>query len=185
MAQAAVVPRGEFVEFPVEAIEQLISDRFEQQVDRFSDRIAVNTGGDELTYAELDDWANRIASAILARRGEGEEPVGLLLGQGASAIAAILGVLKAGKIYVPLDPSYPLARLAHMLDWAGAGVVATDSMNAELAGSLIGDRGHLLVVDHLGDVGDGGRLGLPASPDAVAYVFFTSGSTGTPKGVFD
>ena len=183
--QAAVVPRGEFAEFPAEAIEQSIPERFEQQVDRFSGRVAVKSQGIEVTYADLDDWANRIASAILARRGEKEEPVGLLLGQGASAIAAILGVLKAGKIYVPLDPSYPLARLAHMLDWVGAEVVATDSTNAGLAGSLAGDHGRLLVVDRLDGRGDGGRPGLPVSPDAVAYVFFTSGSTGKPKGVFD
>jgi amino acid adenylation domain-containing protein len=179
-----VVPRGMFVEFPIEEIERSISDRFERQVDRFSDRIAVKAGAAELTYAELDDWANRIASAILARRGEEPEPIGLLLEQGASSIAAILGVLKAGKIYVPLDPTYPQARLAQMLDWVGARLVVTDSLNAELAGSLVGD-GRLLVVDHLGNPGDGERPGLRVSPDTVAYIFFTSGSTGEPKGVFD
>lgn len=181
----SVIGRGEFVEFSIEEIEQSISDRFEQQVDRCADRIAVKTGSVELTYAELDEWANRIASSILARRGESQEPVGLLIEQGARSIAAILGVLKAGKIYVPLDPSYPLARLAHMLEWAGARLVVTDSANAGVAGSLAGDRGHPLVVDRLGDAGDGGRPGHRVSPDDVAYIFFTSGSTGEPKGVFD
>jgi amino acid adenylation domain-containing protein len=185
VARTVVVPRGMFVEFPVEEIEQSISDRFEQQVERFPDRIAVKTGAAELTYAELDDWANRIASAILARRGEKPEPVGLLLEQGVSSIAAILGVLKAGKIYVPLDPTYPQARLAKMLDWAGAGLLATDSLNTGLAASLIRDDGNLLVVDRLGNPGDGERPDLRVSPDAVAYIFFTSGSTGEPKGVFD
>ena len=182
---ATVSPRGEFLAFPADAIEQSISDRFEQQADRFSNRIAVQTRSERLTYSELDDWANRVAHAILARRGEAEEPVGLLLGQGSSAIAAVLGVLKAGKVYVPLDPSYPLARLVGMLEWAGAGIVATDSTNAELARSLIGEAGRLVEVDRLRGAGDGGRPGLSVSPDAVAYVFFTSGSTGRPKGVFD
>jgi amino acid adenylation domain-containing protein len=185
VAQIRVAPQGTFVGFPVEEIEQSISARFEQQVEHFSDRLAVKTATAELTYTELDDWANRIASAILARRGEGPEPIGLLLDQGAASIAAILGVLKAGKIYVPLDPTYPRARLVQMLDWVDAGLVATDSLNAGLAASVIRDDGNLLMVDRLGNPGDGERPGLRVSPDAVAYIFFTSGSTGEPKGVFD
>jgi amino acid adenylation domain-containing protein len=176
-----VPPRGSFDEFPPEEIEQSLSDRFERQVDRFSDRIAVGAGSIELTYAELDAWANRIASAILARRGETPEPIGLVLEQGPSAIAAILGSLKAGKIYVPLDPTYPRARLEHVLDWVGAGLVLTDS----LARSLLPDGGDVLVVDRLGSAVEDHRPCLHVSPDSLAYVFFTSGSTGEPKGVFD
>jgi amino acid adenylation domain-containing protein len=183
--RAGVAPRGEFLGFPLVSIEQSVPDRFEQQVDLYASRVAVQSRFDRLTYAELDGWANRIASAILAERGEGEEPIALLFEQGAAAIAAVLGVLKAGKIYVPLDPGHPSLRLAQMREWVGAELVVTDSLNADVARSLFGQTGRLLLVDRLRDGSDDGRPALPVSPDAVAYVFFTSGSTGAPKGVFD
>ena len=88
--QATVRPRGEFVEFEADAIEQSIPHRFEQQVDRNPEAIAIQTSGDRLTYAELDAWANRIAHALLEQSGERQEPVGVLLTQGATAVAATI-----------------------------------------------------------------------------------------------
>ncbi len=184
MHRVRVAPRGEFVEFSLDDVEQSIPGRFEQQAKRFSDRIALKTAGADLTYSELDDWANRIALALLEQRGVDLQPVGLLFGQGASSVAATLGVLKAGKVYVPLDPSYPPARIALMARLAGVGLVATDASHAGLANGIGCDRGPL-VVDRLGDPGNGGSAGVEVSPDAVAYIYFTSGSTGEPKGVFD
>jgi non-ribosomal peptide synthetase component F len=183
--QATIRPRGEFVEFTADAIEQSIPDRFEQQVDRHAQRVAVHTHAEQLTYAELDDWANRIASAVISRRDRGQEPIGLLLEQGPSAIAAVLGVLKAGKIYVPLDPSSATSRVAAIRQFVGAELIVSDSQHAAHARSLIDDADQFLVVDRLRNAGDGRRPHISISPDAVAYVFFTSGSTGTPKGVFD
>src|SRR5439155_3996037 len=118
-----------FVEFQREEIEQSIPQRFEQQVQRYPDRIAVETRTHQLTYAALNRLANRIAHAILSQRRRENEPVALLLDQGASAIAAVFGVLKAGKIYVPLDPSYPFARIAYMLEDSQAPIVVTNSTN--------------------------------------------------------
>lgn len=182
---AGVVPRGEFHEILAQQIEQSIPQRFEQQVDRFAGRIAVKTANVELTYAELDEWANRIALAILARRGAQPDAVGLLLGQGAVSAAATLGVLKAGKFYVPLDPFYPPARLAGMLEWVGVPLLVTAASHADLAASLASSSDGIVVADRLGDHDGVGRPGVHISPDATAYVFFTSGSTGAPKGVFD
>ena len=90
-------PTGRFIEFPQEAIEQSIPARFEQQVHQYADCLAVKAKEQALTYAELNAAANRVAHAILARRGEGQEPVALLFAKGVSLIVAILGVLKAGK----------------------------------------------------------------------------------------
>jgi non-ribosomal peptide synthetase component F len=114
-----------------------------------------------------------------------QEPVGVLLAQGASAVPAILGVLKAGKIYVPLDPLLPEARLADARAWVGVRLIATDSKGFPLARSVADRSGDVLIVDCLRDRGDDPRPVDLASPDDIAYVFFTSGSTGTPKGVFD
>src|SRR5262245_23342123 len=104
-------PTGTFIPFPPEAIEQSIPDRFEQQVARNPERQAVKNGNQVLTYVGLNQIANRVARAILAQGGACTEPIALLFRTGASAIAALLGVLKAGKFYVPLDPTYPPARL--------------------------------------------------------------------------
>src|SRR5262245_19638566 len=98
-------PSGRFEPFAIEDIEQSVPARFEQQVDRHADRIAVRTPAETLTYADLDRLANRIAHAILARAGEGGAPVAILFEHGAVGIGAVLGVLKAGCCYVPLDPA--------------------------------------------------------------------------------
>src|ERR687883_48442 len=104
-----------FIRFEKEETEQSIPQRFEQQVSRCPDRLAVKTKSHQLTYAALNKVANRVARALLARRGEGAESIALLLEHNALMIAAILGVLKAGKVYVPLDPSFPYARNAYIL----------------------------------------------------------------------
>ncbi len=182
--RVSVLPRGEFGQFTASAVEQSIPDRFEQQVYRFPDRLAVQTKSDRLTYAELDDWSNRIAADILERRGPGQEHVAVLLPQGASAVAAILAVLKAGKVYVPLDPSHPPAGLMRTREWVGAVLVATESSHADLARSIAGRADRVFLVDRCHE-GGGERPGLEVSPDDTAYVFFTSGSTGKAKGVYD
>ena len=106
-------PTGTFIPFANEDIEQSIPERFEQMVRTYPDRLAIKSNNHELTYDELNKAANRVANSILGRRGEGQEPIALLLDQGAPAITSILGVLKAGKIYVPLDPSFPRARTSY------------------------------------------------------------------------
>ena len=109
-------PTGIFVEFKQEEIEQSIPERFEKIVRQHPKRIAVKTHHHSLTYDELNKAANRIARAILARVGEGQEPVALLFEHGAPIVAAILGILKAGKIYVSLDPAFPQTRAGRMLE---------------------------------------------------------------------
>jgi non-ribosomal peptide synthetase component F len=142
----------------------------------------------ELADSPLRSHGGRATSWAVTRRPtldviRAQEPVGVLLAQGASAVPAILGVLKAGKIYVPLDPLFPEARLADARAWVGARLIATDSKSFPLARSVADRSGDVLIVDCLRDRGDDPRPVDLASPDDIAYVFFTSGSTGTPKGL--
>jgi amino acid adenylation domain-containing protein len=108
----------------------------------------------------------------------------LLFEQGIPVVVAVLAVLKAGKTYVPLDPTHPPARLGELLADAGANLILTDRGHRALAERL-GAAGALHVVDTDTLDGDlpGDNLGLAVSPDAIAYMLYTSGSTGRPKGV--
>ena len=178
-----VHPTGTFVEFAPEAIEQSIPNRFEQQVARHPERLAVKSRQQTLTYAALNQMANRVARAIQARCGEGAEPIALLLEQGAPVIAALLGVLKAGKFYVPLDPRYPPARLTYMLEDSQARLIVTHTQHLPLT-KAIGRYGlGVLNLDELDAELYDENLGMALSPDTLAYLLYTSGSTGAPKGV--
>jgi non-ribosomal peptide synthetase component F len=178
-----VHPTGTFVEFTQAEVEQSLPDRFEQQVAQYPDRIAVKTAHGALTYHELNQAANRVARAILARAGTGQEPVGLLFENGAQAISAIFGVLKAGKFYVPLDPSFPHGRLAAILEDAETQLLVTNSQNYGVASALTRGRLQLLNVDTTDAGVSDANLGLSVSPEDFACICYTSGSTGQPKGV--
>ena len=176
-------PTGNFAEFKREEIEQSIPDRFEEQVRKYPNRLAIKGKNYELSYSDLNLVANRVARAVLDQRGGGEEPVALLLEQGAPLITGILGILKAGKITVPLDPSYPSGRTSYMLEDSQASLILTNKQNLSLARESAKCGIKLLNIDDL-DVNLSIRdPGLSISPDNLAYILYTSGSTGLPKGV--
>jgi amino acid adenylation domain-containing protein len=145
--------------------------------------LAVVCGEERLTYRELDRRSNRLARSLAALGVTSETPVGLLLERSAALIVALLGVLKAGGAYLPLDPSFPVERLTLMLADAGAPLVLT---RAGLAPGLSSRSGIRILSDwEAGDGGDG-EAASPASgvtAGNLAYVIYTSGSTGRPKGV--
>lgn len=176
-------PTSPFIEFRKEEIEQSIPERFEDQARRHAQRLAIKTKDHNLTYDELNAAANRIAHAILACRGERQEQVALIFRQGAIAIAAVLGVLKAGKAYVPLDPLAPKARNAHILRDAQTGLIVADNEHAAFAHELAGDEIPVLNTDGLESGFPGDNPGLRIAPDNLSYLIYTSGSTGEPKGV--
>jgi amino acid adenylation domain-containing protein len=176
-------PTGKFISFPNDAIEQSIGARFEQMAQSYPDRLAAKIASCAITYQELNQAANRIARTILAEL-EGKAPVVLLLDYDTSTITAILGVLKTGRAYVPLDPTYPPAQLTSMLKDVQAPLIITNSRLYPSARSLASNSVSVLNLDAIGEQIPAANLAVPISPDSVAYVLYTSGSTGRPKGVF-
>ncbi|MEO8035782.1 MAG: AMP-binding protein, partial [Acidobacteriota bacterium] len=154
---------------------------FEEQVRRDPSRIALRCEGEELSYGDLDARANRLAHHLRSLGVQCEFLVGLCLARSLDLVAGILGILKAGAAYVPLDPSYPLNRLRFIIDDSRVAVVVTRSLHAHLLGDA-----PLVCLDT-----DASAIGAqPSSPpkferhiDDAAYVIYTSGSTGQPKGV--
>ncbi|KOV35526.1 hybrid non-ribosomal peptide synthetase/type I polyketide synthase [Streptomyces sp. XY152] len=151
-------------------------------LDRFRARpgaTAVDAGEASLTYGELD----RASAALAARlRTHGVRPgdlVGLLTEPGADTVVGVVGVLRAGAGWVPLDPEHPRARLAEQLTRTGASTVVCHSPTLRLARALTGVR--TVAADEPSD--DDGRTVAAPDPGAIAYVIFTSGSTGRPKAV--
>lgn len=176
-------PSGTFSEFSREEIEQSIPRRFEEIARRNPNRLAVKTRKQALDYAQLNNAANIVARAVLDRSSEAAEPVALLLENDMPMIAAILGALKAGKSYVPLDVSYPRATIAYILENSAARVVVTNTANLPLARELACGRARFVNLDGRDAGTSAPNLDLNIAPDLPAYILYTSGSTGKPKGV--
>lgn len=176
-------PTRTFIEFKKPETEQSIIDRFEQQVDQNPNHTATKTRYGELTYRALNQIANQIARAILAKGGTGVEPVALLLGNDIPMIAAIFGTLKAGKIYLPVDPLHPISRITHILKDAQPSLILTNTKYLALAQQLVSDPSQLIDLDQDLDDLSPQNLGLSIPPDRLAYIIYTSGSTGQPKGI--
>lgn len=174
----------------------LIHRLFEEATDRTPQAAALYDGERQMSFAELDHAAERIAQAILASRGlpadaslPADTMIGLALGRGIEATASALGILKAGAAWVPLDPSYPASRLQFMLeDTAAPSVLTTRALLGKLP-FLAESKAAALCLDEIlatespaGQARPDRRM-TGQSADPLAYVFYTSGSTGTPKGV--
>ncbi|MGI5183219.1 non-ribosomal peptide synthetase/MFS transporter [Dactylosporangium sp. CA-152071] len=165
-------PAGRRVSYTMEQpLDQLIA----RHAALTPDATAVVAADGSLTYAELDRRAGVVAARLLAGGVRPQEPVAVLTERGVSLPVAMLGALKAGAAYLPIDPGYPDGRVADILDAAGARFVLTE---AAFAGR-VADRRALVVADLAGEPAQAVRVPM----DHLAYVIFTSGSTGTPKGV--
>ncbi|QQQ00676.1 non-ribosomal peptide synthetase [Lysobacter enzymogenes] len=152
---------------------------FEAQAARTPAAIAVESGDQRLSYAELDAQAEAVARALAARGVGAGDLVGLYLERSPAMLAALLGTLKAGAAYVPMDPSYPAQRLGYMLEDASMRLVLGDR---DLIANLPAGQASLSLKDALADAG-AARAPVAVGACDPAYVIFTSGSTGRPKGV--
>ncbi|MFJ6215458.1 amino acid adenylation domain-containing protein [Streptomyces sp. NPDC092296] len=153
---------------------------FEDQTARTPDATAVRFEGAELSYAELNLRANRLAHHLRSYGVGPESVVGVCLNRSLDLVVALLAVLKAGGAYLPLDPDYPADRLGFMLTDSGADVVITD---AGLAPLVAGHARFLVdITEELPDRWTHDPV-FAAAPEHTAYVIYTSGSTGRPKGV--
>ncbi|MDL1986225.1 MAG: amino acid adenylation domain-containing protein [Deltaproteobacteria bacterium] len=162
--------------FPVGAsIHQL----FEEQVRRTPDHTAIRDNDEELTYKQLNNRANILASHLIGLDPETDELVGICMGKSAACVVAMLGVLKTGVAYLPLDPSLPEKRLQWILEDAGTRIVIADeSRLSHLDVPIKIDYGTLDFEDHVQE-----NPGQVVESSQLAYCIYTSGSTGKPKGV--
>ena len=153
---------------------------FERQVAERPHAVAVEMGGERLTYRELDQRATRIARRLRALGVRPDALVGVCVERSLEMVAALLGILKAGGAYVPLDPSYPAERLRQILE--------ISRLRRIVVGRALRERlpafdGEALILEEAAAPEVADTLALAPEPSNLAYVLFTSGSTGRPKGV--
>ena len=156
---------------------------FERQAQQRPDAIAVRMGDEQLTYRELDCRANQLARALQKAGVEPGTLVAVSFERSVELIVGVLGVLKAGAAYLPIDSSYPFERLAMIFDDALPCVLLTQE---RLVAGLPKSCARTICIDSdWPSIADesAGQFVAGAAPDTVAYVIYTSGSTGTPKGV--
>ncbi|MCU1760280.1 amino acid adenylation domain-containing protein, partial [Pseudomonas sp. 14P_8.1_Bac3] len=159
-----------------------VHQRIAELAARRPERTAVIFAGQRFSYGAIDQRANRLAHALIARGVGPETRVGVALPRSEGVIVALLAVLKAGAAYVPLDTSYPRERLAYLIEDSGLALLLTDSaVSAQLPVHGAVSR---LELDRL-DLDDQPTSApqVQLDPQNLAYVIYTSGSTGNPKGV--
>ncbi len=166
--------------------EVTLVELFERQVERDPAAIAVVSGEQQVTYKELNERANRVARHLQELGVGPEGRVGLLLERGIEMVVGLFGIIKAGAAYVPLDPSYPLARLEYMVRDAALNVVLTERRSQQFAREVAGSVGEVLSLDESwAEQESGANLAVTIDSENLAYIIYTSGSTGQPKGVMN
>lgn len=155
---------------------------FERQASRTPAAVALVCDDDSLTYAELDDRANRLAHHLVAHGVVADALVAVCLDRSIQLMVSVLAILKAGAAYLPLDRAWPALRRQSVLEASGADLLLTDEHATAFGGAA-----HIPTIDptRLDLRSQPGTAPAPgrASPESLAYVLFTSGSTGRPKGV--
>ena len=169
------------------ARDKCVHELFEEQVERTPDAVAAAYGEEQVSYGHLNRRANRLAHYLISLGVKPDDRVAICVERGLEMVIGILGILKAGAAYVPLDPSYPAERLRFMVEDSSPVVVMTQE---SLRGMVEGIVDEMRVVELSGVMNRPGDReeernpgGLGTTSQNLCYVIYTSGSTGTPKGV--
>ena len=162
-------PLPEFI--PVET--PFIHKRFEKQVETKPDEIALVATDATLTYKELNEKANRIANALIKKGVKPKSNILGMLKRDSALIATIIGILKAGCTFVPLDLEYPVERIQYIYENSQADYIISEDESTEVS----------LNIEELLKEENTENPNVEISPDDLAYMIYTSGSTGKPKGV--
>ncbi|WP_228002531.1 amino acid adenylation domain-containing protein [Nocardia australiensis] len=177
LAEVATFEAGPRAEFPYTTIDRLFSEQAAAHPDRVALIPAADSGDEPLTYAELSGRVNGFAARLHELGASGNECVPVVLARSTDMLVAILGILRAGCAYVPLDPDYPAARIRTVLSDCAARFVVADPRHAHVYTELGVTR--VPVTDTVS-----GRVVENVShPADLSYLIYTSGSTGVPKGV--
>ncbi len=167
---------------------QSVHQLFEEQVRKSPDAVAVVCGDESLSYAELNEQANRLAHYLIGLGVKPDDRVGICVERSLGMVVGLLGILKSGGAYVPLDPAYPTERLRQVLADAAPKILLSDAAGREAVGNNGLKKVTALDIDIRSDFSalpfsnpEPKYLGL--TPRHFAYIMYTSGSTGTPKGV--
>ena len=159
-------------------LNRCVHQLFEAQAARTPERIAAVSDRGQLTYLELNAKANQVARGILARQAVTGSYVPIVMEGGLPVVIAMLGAMKAGVAFVPVDVNWPTERIQRILDELDSGVLLTTA-SATNSEALRGRS--LYLVDEEAWGGSTANLNLPTDPEAPIYAFYTSGSTGAPK----
>ena len=167
------------VDVPLQTAHQF----FERRAEESPNALAVMWGDQTITYGLLNQRSNRLARHLQKLGAGPEVRVGICMARGLELIVGLLGILKAGAAYVPLDPNYPPERVEYMLKDSAAPLLLVQKSSA---GKFLSYSGKLVAVDQSWEqiCSESEETAVcPATPENLAYVIYTSGSTGTPKGV--
>jgi amino acid adenylation domain-containing protein len=158
---------------------------FEEQAERTPDAVAVESAERSLTYGELERAANRLAHELRTLGVERGSLVGLFVDRSTDTVVALLGILKAGAGYVPLETHYPPARIQFIVESLGIRVAVSESGRAEQLAAAARSLERVVRIDDQAARAGRPETRVPNGPtsETTAYIIFTSGSTGTPKGV--
>ncbi|MEM9338700.1 MAG: amino acid adenylation domain-containing protein, partial [Bacteroidota bacterium] len=166
--------------------DQTVVDLFREQVKKTPGEVAVVYEQESLSYKELDERSNQLAHYLVSKGVSTDVLVGICVGRGLEMVVGVLGILKSGGAYVPIDSEYPEARIDYLLEDSGVKMVLSSGEHA--AAFSRSDRPEVILLD-----GDWDKISQEpteqlksmASPEHLAYVIYTSGSTGQPKGVMN